>query len=190
MLFRSGLRWARNEQKFTQASDGVLTYALGVTPFVGGESSESVTTYMLSPRFHVNEDVMIYARVASGYRPGGPNVALPGVPASRDSDTLVNYEIGLKSQSTDRRFLLDLAVFHIDWRDIQLTVAGAAGSSFGINGGKAQSQGVELATSYSPVRGLRLGLNSAYTDATLSEDVPQLAGVSGDQLPNSAECRF
>jgi iron complex outermembrane recepter protein len=182
----AGLRWARNSQDFSQESLGPLIVVAGAPPRAVGKSDEDVLTYLISPRFHVNDDLMIYGRVASGYRPGGPNVALAGVPPTVDADTIVNYELGVKTQLLERRVLMDIAIFRIDWEDIQLTVPAPGGVSYGENGGKARSQGVELASMYSPLTGLRLGMTVAFTDATLSEDVPELSGRSGDRLPNSA----
>ena len=63
---------------------------------------------------------MLYARVATGYRPGGPNVFLPGVPPMVDSDSMTNYEIGVKSSLAGGAVQLEAAVFFMDWEDIQL----------------------------------------------------------------------
>src|SRR5947209_6359635 len=78
--------------------------------------------------------------------------------------------------------MVDIAAFDIEWDKIQVS-ANANGLAYLANGGKAQSKGWELTSAYSPVAGLRLGLNGAYTDATLSEDVPSLGGLRGDRLP-------
>lgn len=174
-----GLRWARNTQRFHQISSGLLN---GGVVDLSGRSAESVFNYSFSPRFKVNRDVMIYSRIASGYRPGGPNVVVPGVPPAVDADTLVNYEVGLKSEFFHRRVLFDVAIFHIDWKNIQIT-DGNGLVSWLANGGRAKSQGIELTTSYTPVRGLRIGVNGAYTDAELKDDVPALGGRAGDDLP-------
>jgi outer membrane receptor protein involved in Fe transport len=143
---------------------------------------------MVSPRFHITDDVMAYARVATGYRPGGPNVGVAGVPPQVDADTLVNYEIGLKSELLDRRAMLDVAVFYIDWSDIQITVVDPATNiSYNANAGSARSRGVELTSTYSPVNGLTFGLNASYTDAILTSDLPAnappLGWRDGDRLP-------
>ena len=42
-----------------------------------GKSEEDVFTWSLGPRFNLNPNAMVYAKVATGYQPGGPNVALP-----------------------------------------------------------------------------------------------------------------
>ncbi|MFT3762074.1 MAG: TonB-dependent receptor [Pseudoxanthomonas sp.] len=193
----AGVRQARNEQWYSQnVSDGILV-ALGDTP---GESSENVFTWSLSPQFQISDDVMLYARAASGYQPGGPNVALPGMPKSVDSSMLDSYEIGLKSQFIDRRLTLDVSAFRIDWDDIQVGVVfnGVGGL---VNGGKASSEGLELASSFRATDNLRLGLNGAYTKARVKNDfassvIPQYdddgnhvadvilnTGLAGDRIP-------
>jgi iron complex outermembrane receptor protein len=143
-----------------------------------------VLTWMLSPRYHLSDDSMLYVRAASGYRPGGPNFALPGVPPTVKSDTLVNYEAGWKTLFLDQRASIDLAVYNILWHGIQVSTATPNGSiTYLTNGGTANSRGVELSTAFMPIRDLRLGFNAAYTDARLTEDAPGLNGKNGDQLP-------
>jgi outer membrane receptor protein involved in Fe transport len=172
-----GLRWAENDQSFRQISSGAIV-PVADTP---GESSESIVTYSISPQYHVNRDTMVYARVATGYRPGGPNVVLPGVPPTFEADTTTNYELGVKTRLANRTVSLDLALFRMDWKDIQVTQAfgGTAGLA---NGGTARSQGVEAALQWRPVRGLTLGANGAYTDSELTEDAPAIGGLDGDRL--------
>ena len=174
-----GLRSAHNKQTFSQISSGAL---LGGSTTVSGESSEDVLTWSFSPRMHLTPNQMVYLRVATGYQPGGPNVALPGVPQSVDSSTLTNYEVGWKSLFDDNRLMVDVAYFDVEWDKIQVS-ANANGLAYLANGGTARSSGVEFSTLYSPVAGLRLGLNGAWTDAKLTEDVPSLGGLSGDRLP-------
>src|SRR3546814_4844553 len=62
-----------------------------------------------------------YVRFATGYRPGGPNFVSPVVasPATFEADSLQSYEIGFKGQTADRTFGIDVAIYHIDWKDIQ-----------------------------------------------------------------------
>ena len=175
----AGVRWAHNEQTFSEITSGALTG----TENVPGTSSEDVVTYSVSPRLHINEETMLYARVASGYQPGGPNLALPGVPTSVNASKLTNYEAGLKTLLDDRRLMLDVAVYDIQWSKIQIS-ANLNGVAYLANGGTARSRGVEFTTLWMPVNGLRLGLNGAYTDAVITEDVSSLGGLDGDRLPN------
>jgi outer membrane receptor protein involved in Fe transport len=129
---------------------------------------------------------MLYARVASGFRPGGPNVGVPpglGAPIAFGPDKLVNYEIGLKSTLLQHKMTFDIDAFYIDWSQIQLE-SNIAGIGFMSNGGKAKSQGLEAQLEYRPVAGLTLTANAAWTDAKLTQDTPPgLVGFSGDRLP-------
>ena len=187
----AGVRQARNEQWFSQnVSEGILV-PLGDAP---GESSEDVFTWSLSPQFKFGEGSMVYARVASGYQPGGPNVALPGVPPQVDSSMLTSYELGMKSQFADQRVQLDVAAFRIDWDDVQVSSSfnGVGGL---VNGGEATSQGVELSGTFRATDQWNIGFNAAYTNAEVKNDfeptvIPQdgfdvilNTGLAGDKMP-------
>jgi len=175
----AGVRWAHNEQTFSEITSGALT-GLGNT---SGDSSEDVFTYSFAPQIHFSPDSMLYARIASGYQPGGPNLALPDVPPSVDASKLTNYELGWKAMFDDHRIMLDAAIYDIDWSNIQVS-ANNGQVSYLANGGTARSQGVEFSAVFMPTTGLRLGLNGAYTDAKLTEDVPSIGGLDGDRLPS------
>lgn len=172
-----GMRWARNDQRFRQVSAGAIV-PLADDP---GKSSESVFTYSLSPQYRLTDDSMLYARIATGYRPGGPNVTVPGVPPTFESDTLTSYEVGIKAAVLDRSLLLDVAVFHMDWEDIQVGISFGGVGGIG-NGPAARSQGVEATFAWLPLEGLTLELTGAYTDAELTEDAPSIDGLDGDRL--------
>lgn len=176
-----GGRFARNKQDFTLTAGGPLYDFFGIAGTTISKSKEDVFTYSVAPRWHISEDTMVYARVASGYRPGGPNSPLPGIPPQVDSDRIVNYELGLKSEFHDRRAMIDVAIFRVDWTDIQ-AFGFSNGTSFLANGGKARSQGVEFNASFAPVQAFRIGFNTAYTDAELIDPIPSLGGLPGDQL--------
>ena len=174
-----GVRYAHNKQTFEQISSGALVGGGGTAT---GLSSEDVSTWSFSPRMHLTPDQMVYLRIATGYQPGGPNISTPGVPQSVNASRLTNYEVGWKAMFDDNRWMLDVAAYDIEWDDIQVSAA-ANGLAYLANGGTARSSGFEFSTLYSPVAGLRLGFNGAYTDAKLTEDVPSLGGVNGDRLP-------
>jgi outer membrane receptor protein involved in Fe transport len=115
--------------------------------------------------------------------PGAP----PEVPATYDSDELTSYEVGLKVESDDRRYSLDVAAFHIDWTDIQLL---ASVNDFGVNvnGGDATSDGFEFTAMARLDNGLSVSFNGAYTDAQLEDDTPAISGgLAGDDLPFTPE---
>jgi iron complex outermembrane recepter protein len=188
-----GGRLSHNKQVASQLSDGPLVG--GLTRFDDVESSESPFTFSVAPRYEIGKSASVYGRVATGFRPGGPNVLPPGAPAdvprTYDSDRLTNYELGLKTGgSSADKFSLDLSAFYLDWEDVQLLFVV---NDFGINGngGTAVSKGLELAASLYPTSGLTLSANGAYTKSELTQDTdPVVGGEDGDPLPYVPEWSF
>ncbi len=180
-----GGRYSHNEQTAAQTTN--FNPLLSPAPVVvDGNSSGNVFTYSVAPRWQVDANTMVYARVSSGYRPGGPNVIPPGAPTTVErqygADKTTNVELGVRSTLLDRTLSVDVAVFHVNWKNIQLfeEVEG-----FGINGngGTARSDGLEWTVGYVPLHGLTFQWTGAYTDAKLTSDAPALNAVSGAELP-------
>jgi len=180
----AGVRYSENHQTFVERTSGLL---FGGSGALNGSSSDSSVTYLVAPQYQFDSRNMIYARIASGYQPGGPNTVSPasiaaGIPSSYRPDTLTNYELGYKASFPGQRVTVDLSVFDIEWQNVQLhEVVGGVGTIG--NGGTAQSKGVEFAGTYSPIHDLSLSANLAYTDASLTADAPGIGGKSGDELP-------
>lgn len=179
-----GGRLAHNNQEAHE----VLTSPLIGDQLADDNSSESVFTWSVAPRYELSKHASVYARVATGFRPGGPNVipvgAPPGIPTSYKADRLTNWELGFKAEAPDAQlWSLELAAYHIDWKDIQLfEVVNQIGIN--ANGGKARVNGLEFSGALRPVPGLTLATNGAYTDAKLKDDTPPLTGgLAGDPLP-------
>ena len=59
-----------------QNADGPL-FGVAAPTTSTSDSSEDVFTYSIAPKFKFNDRMAIYARVAKGFRPGGPNVIAP-----------------------------------------------------------------------------------------------------------------
>ncbi len=183
-----GGRYSHNKQSAHQVSDGIL--ANGFNDFPVAHSSENVFTYSAAPKYKLNRNAMIYARVAKGFRPGGPNVLPPepppippSVPRLYHSDSVISYEAGVKAETADHRYSFDAAAFHIDWKKIQL-FAVVNGFGVNVNGSSAKSDGIEFTATARPVPGLELSANGAYTNARLTGDTPDVVGGrEGDKLP-------
>jgi outer membrane receptor protein involved in Fe transport len=180
-----GIRYAHNDQRFTQDASGIL-----VVPAPGSSSHENVATYLANARYHFSKSLMVYARFATGYRPGGPNYRVidpttgnPSAPTF-DSDSLDSYEAGIKMESADRTFGLDLSGYYIDWKDIQLLFPVAGVTNY-TNGPGAHIKGAELTLSARPDRGFVATGTFAYNDGKLTEAVPVLGARAGERLPNT-----
>ena len=193
-----GVRASEIRQKFNEVGYGPF-----VTVVLGAESSPlivpeehgraSPVTYLFTPRFKISEDLMVYARLASGYRAGQPNGAAPGIPPSSQSDKTEDYELGIKGETPGHLASFDASAYYIDWKDIQIALTQAATSlTYTGNAGSASSQGIELSGEIAPTTGLRLDGWVTVSDAKLTTAFPPAAvsagtyGASGDQLPYNA----
>jgi outer membrane receptor protein involved in Fe transport len=183
-----GLRYAHNDQTFVESEGGAaLDPAAPTTPVlvVPGRSSEGVTTFSVAPELHLTKDTMLYARIASGYQPGGPNLVLPGVtglPGQFNSSTLIDYQAGVKSVFLDGKASVDLSAFYIDWSKIQVSVLIGAESAIE-NAGQARSDGFDFSGTWSPIHDLTFGASLTYDDAVLTSAVPSITAASGARLP-------
>ncbi len=181
-----GGRYSHNKQDARQIGDGALA---GGPADDRADSSEGVFTYAVALKRKFSERTAVYARAAKGFRPGGPNVLPPnpepGTPATYNSDSVMSYEAGVKTQTLDGTWSLDLSAYHIKWKDIQLL---AVVNGFGVNtnGAGATADGVEISAGFRPLRGLRLSANGAWNKARLDGATdPLVGGFKGDRLPFS-----
>ena len=188
-----GVRYSKQRQAYEETVSGLLATgsAAVLTPPVA-TSDQSVMTYLINPKYHITDDVMVYARAASGFRPGGPNFVLsPGLGNPTFApDRLWNYEIGEKSAFLDKRATLDFDLYDILWKDIQVTVNNGGVNQLE-NAGIARVTGAELAFNYRVFSALTLGGSAAYTDARLTSSAPVIGvKTAGARLPLSPRYNF
>jgi len=186
-----GGRESGNRQAYQETDAG---YYLGSADAVHVNptfhSDDNSFTYLVTPRWKLSPDLMMYARLASGYRPGGPNTTLTaGIPPQFSPDKTRNYELGLKSDVLDHTLSFDLSLYYINWKNIQISLVGPGGAGYFANGSEAKSAGVELSMEARPMTGTHLAAWLAYDDAVLTQNLPTSSavfGLSGDRLPNSS----
>jgi len=191
-----GGRESQNHQTYNEVDVG-----LGVPEFEGvpspnnfgeADSKGNAFTYLLTPRLKLTPDLMMYARVASGYRPGGPNPGAAGVglPGEFGADSTQSYELGLKADAFDRMLSFDASLYYIDWKDIQvLLIDPNTGTGYYTNGNRAKSEGLELSVESRPLEHLTISAWLAWDNATLTEAFPAATGAYGavgDRLPDSS----
>lgn len=195
-----GLRYFENTATFMQHVDGI---------FFGGPSTTIVpktTEHGVTPKYlleyQATDQALLYASAAKGFRIGGNNIALPSIcdadlaainltradVGTFKSDSVWNYEVGVKSTLADRRMTVNAAAFRIDWDKIQQSVSlPTCGYGFTGNAGKARSQGFELEINARPLEELTLGANVGYTDAKITQaapNSPQAVGSRVYQVPD------
>jgi iron complex outermembrane receptor protein len=177
----AGARYSHNKQNDTVSANGILNgFVSTSTEF---DSAEHSTTWLATLRYRPTEDLDTYARVATGYRPGGPQLTVgSGLPLSFKADTTTNYEIGAKGRWLDGRLTANAALYYINWKDIQLNEL-IGGLQVQGNGGKATSKGLEVDLAVIPVHGLTVDVSGSFNHAYTNVDVPVVGAVAGDTLP-------
>ena len=151
--------------------------AIAPTPCsnVNKKQVESGVIWRGGVKWQATPDVMFYATVSRGYRPGGNN-RRPGVnPFTKD--TLDNYEIGWKTHLGPVYF--NGAAFYEKWKDLQfgLVPLGQNGVTNTYNAGDARIYGLEGDIS-ARFGGLSLSVTGTYVDAKLTTDFCQVDPVT------------
>lgn len=172
------------------------------------DTNQDELSYNLALSYAATNDTTFYARIASGFRPGGANdsdaAAQQGVtvPDAYESDTLWSYEVGAKSYFLDRALYTELAVYRIAWSDQQVSLTDPGGTFVYIgNAGKSYVNGFEFTVNAQPTDQLSLTVGATYTDSRLSEDMPLPPppqpgddptpyGLDGDRIPYSPKWAF
>ena len=186
-----GGRFSHNDQKYHSltAIPAAAQILFGPTTDFYQNSDDSAFTYQVSPSFKLTPNVLIYGRLSSGYRPGGPNAGDfdATTPRAYKSDKTTNYELGIKGTVLNRMLSFDLSLYTLDWRNIQLAFHDQnTGFLFLKNASKATSRGIEGSFELRPSRGLSISGNASFNEAKLAADLPLAGsyGVDGDVLPN------
>jgi iron complex outermembrane receptor protein len=85
---------------------------------LSGRYSENKVTGKVALNWQVDDRNLAYLFVARGYKPGGFN----SVTSSFQPETVLNYELGLKSTLAGGRVRTQLAAFYNDYSDFQFDV--------------------------------------------------------------------
>ena len=134
------------------------------------------------------DDDLFYLTISEGFRRGGNN-AVPTIGffandigwTSYDSDTVINYEWGIKGNIDTIRY--DLSTFLIDWRQPQFNTSTPAGYFFAVvNGDEAKTQGIELQLYGSISDNLNYAFGYALVDAKLSKELVEPADNTGTPI--------
>jgi outer membrane receptor protein involved in Fe transport len=177
-----------------------------------GELDESNVSWSVGADFKPTDEALLYANVSKGYKAG----SFPLVSAATWSqqvgisqESLVDYEVGFKTQAFNRRLTTNGAAFFYDYRNKQLR-ANIVDGIFGLLNGlvnvpKSRVMGAELEMTYRPERSLALSLSGTYLDAKVREyngivgagvdpatglRVPIFQSYEGAQLPFSPKVQL
>lgn len=166
---------------------------------------ESQWTPRVAVTYAVTDKVNVYASAAKGFRIGGgnpqSNLSTPGCQAALQalgisnngtfkSDGIWEYEIGTKGDLAGGRVHSDLALYDIEWTDLQTSVSlsnysSTCGASIVANAGKARIQGVDYEVRALLTDHLQLAFAGQWADGRIVEAAPGTAAKDGDPTKNT-----
>jgi hypothetical protein len=158
--------------------------------FVGGgglpevKTDDNAFTYLLTPRWRISSDLMAYARLASGYRAGGPNNS-PDTPPSFKPDKSLNYELGIKGGTAEVTLgnpLRAQALAQLDPSELILDIAGnlvlqgGIGPAGSLTSARIDAGGNLLITTHGPAAMQYTYTDTQFASRTLPGGVIMIGG--------------
>ncbi len=180
----AGVRYTEEEKTYSRTTSTFSSLALlranPAFAFSGLNKTWSDVSPSFSIDYQISDDVMVYGRIAKGFKSGGFNGRAnnPGEQAPYAPETMTSYEIGVKASFWDGKARANLALFQNDYKDFQARVRDTVldpGTGLPtpqltvINAGKLEIRGAELELFATPVEGLQLDAQIGLLDAQYGE---------------------
>jgi outer membrane receptor protein involved in Fe transport len=181
-----GLRGYTYDYKFASSISG---WGSGLGAAAPSITSTSQSETGVNPKFNLSyefdKDLMVYANIARGSRPGGGNAAYPTTgpywsavfapynfpggkwPTSYKSDSVWSYEVGEKARFFDRRLTVNASAYYEDWSNIQLEAL-PGDWPLNINGNSAKIYGGEIEARADLGSGFGLSVGAGFTHAQVN----------------------
>lgn len=138
-------------------------------------------TYKFNLTWKPSSDVLIYATMSRGFRPGGINRR--GDVPDYGADFLTNYEVGWKTTWMNGMLRFNGTVYQQNWDKFQFSYLGENSFTVIQNGPNARIRGIEMdASLYAGP--LTLNASGAYTDAKTLDPLCQTLICSTDPNAN------
>jgi iron complex outermembrane receptor protein len=201
---RGGVRYTNDEKDFVTGTPEGFNFPDPSLPTSASLSDDDVS-WDLSGTFSLNDDVNLYARVATGFRGASVQPAGPfGNQSVAEPETNTSIEVGVKADLMERRAKLYFNLFHYEVKDQQLTAVGGASNAVRLlNAEKTVGQGAELDFEAYLTNHLLVTLGASYNDTEIEDDeisvgtcfactvtdpvVGGLAVIDGNALPQAPE---
>ena len=167
-----------------------------------GSTNESDTIFKFALDYQLNDDVLIYGIVSEGYRPATQNRnagqlaanqrgVYDGyvVPAVAVTDTLTNYEVGMKGDFLDGRLRLNASLYTTEIENLQVSRFDPSNVAFLVfmeNVGDADATGLDADFQYAATDNWTISGALSLLDTEITRLNPQLQGVAvpvGSELP-------
>jgi iron complex outermembrane receptor protein len=175
--FTGGIRYTKEDKTLTSRSHSGAGCLVPVANQIGGQcegifdTSFSNTSYTIGLDYQATQNILVYAKVATGFRAGGTNggSSVPGSYNNFAPETTTTYETGIKSEFLDNRLRLNLTYYFTNYKDLQEAVYVVVPPSNALlsvttNAAKARIQGLEFNTAVEPLPNLVVNATAGYTD--------------------------
>jgi iron complex outermembrane receptor protein len=142
--------------------------------------------------YQMNDDLLLYGSVTSGFKAGGIQSTSDGV-SPYDEEELISYELGLKSMLNGGRIRLNASAFYYDYEDLQVfafVIVGGIGFSTISNAADATISGAELELQWIPTENLFINLGLGLLDTEYEDFVLPTGDFSGNEITMSPEVTF
>ncbi len=142
----------------------------------------------IAMKYQWSGNQMNYLSVTRGYKSGGFNTTFEREEdRSFEPEFSWNYEAGWKASLAGNKVHLGLALFYIDWKNLQVYQPVPTGrGSMLKNAASAYSKGAELEVSALPVKNWKVSGSMGFADATFrqySPDPDESLNYNGNKVP-------
>jgi iron complex outermembrane recepter protein len=212
LKIQAGIRYT-HEKTAILASNATSLSATGVTTFDGvspngtpnidlgtvapplGRKSWNNVGWKLGLDYKPNDDVLLYANWARGFKSGGftGRIGVASDLGPYNPEKVDTFEVGLKADFLDNHLRTNLAAFYTNYRDMQLAQIYFIGTVQGntiLNAASSRIKGIEAEVIAVPVDGLTLTasvayLSAKYKDFLFLEPNGSISDLSGERLQNA-----
>jgi iron complex outermembrane receptor protein len=128
LVLKVGARLTRDEKDFSarRTQSPLAFLGVGPLPRQTAEVSDTFFNWDISATYSVNDDVNVFARVATASRAPSiqGRVLFGDVVSVADTEDIISFEAGLKSELFENRVRFNLTGFYYDLDDQQVTAVG------------------------------------------------------------------
>ncbi len=141
---------------------------------VSGTVGDEQVSWDGSATYAQTDNLTYYARIAKGFR--GPSIqgrlVFGNTVSSADSETVLSYEAGVKSELFDNRLRANANIFYFDLQDQQLTIVGGSNNTVALfNADAGEGYGFEADLEAAPFENLRLTAGVSYNKTEIKDDL-------------------
>jgi iron complex outermembrane receptor protein len=169
---------AESGQQLGPIDSGDVAFGSKATAPAGASDSDTTVTGKAALQYEFSPHTQSYASYTRGYKGPGYDIEITadfGNERPIEPESVNAYEIGLKTESLDRRLSLSGALFFAGYKNLQVQV-NQSNPATGLilyvpaNAGSATTQGVELQSEFHPTEPLAIDLSATYSHARVDID--------------------